>query len=181
MVSAERLVRFWPNLDSKPKARAEEMAGTDKIRGKSDTGSKPAEIGVLVYPGAQTSALGGLTDLFVTANRMSTERNGAGSRILRITHWALQRDCAQFECVYDTESGDHEPRVALILPPSLELDGYRVSDQLHERWICEQHARGAVVCSICAGAFLLGGTGLLSGRPATNALDSCGWSGRAVS
>ena len=31
----------------------------------------------------------------------------------------------------------------------------------------EQHAHGAVVCSICAGAFLLGGTGLLSGRPTT--------------
>jgi len=143
------------------------MARTDKLRGKSDTGPKSVEIGVLVYPGAQTSAVGGLTDLFVTANRLSRERNAVGSRILRITHWALPRGCAQFECVYDTQSGNHEAPVALILPPSLEVDGYQDSDGLHERWICEQHASGAVVCSICAGAFLLGGTGLLSGRPAT--------------
>jgi len=143
------------------------MARTDKFRGKSDSEPKTVEIGVLVYPGAQTSAVGGLTALFVTANRLGTERNAACSRILRITHWALERDCAQFECVYDTESGDHETLAALILPPSLELDGYRDSDGLHELWIRQQHARGAIICSICAGAFLLGGTGLLSGRPAT--------------
>jgi|HubBroStandDraft_6_1064221.scaffolds.fasta_scaffold90847_1 transcriptional regulator GlxA family with amidase domain len=143
------------------------MARTDNFRGKSDTGPKAVEIGVLVYPGAQTSAVGGLTDLFVTANRLSTERNAAGSRILRVTHWALPPGGAQFECVYDTHGGDHEALVALILPPSLEFDGYGGSDGLHENWIREQHAGGAVVCSICAGAFLLGGTGLLSGRPAT--------------
>jgi transcriptional regulator GlxA family with amidase domain len=104
--------------------------------------------------------VGGLTDLFVTANRLSRERSAVGAPILRITHWTLPCDCAQLECSYDTQSGDHEALVALILPPSLEVDGYRDSDGLHERWIREQHARGAVVCS-------LGGTGLLSGRPAT--------------
>jgi transcriptional regulator GlxA family with amidase domain len=63
------------------------MARTDKIRGKSDTEPKPVEIGVQLYPGAQTSAAGGLTDLFVTANRMSTERKwpARGSRPTRLS------------------------------------------------------------------------------------------------
>jgi hypothetical protein len=45
------------------------MGATDKIRGKIDTdGSrKLTEIGLLLYPGAQTSAVTGLTDLFVVA------------------------------------------------------------------------------------------------------------------
>ena len=50
------------------------MGKTDRDRGKSDREPKPAEIGVLIYPGVQVSAVGGLTDLFVTANRLSVER-----------------------------------------------------------------------------------------------------------
>jgi transcriptional regulator GlxA family with amidase domain len=53
------------------------MGKTDRVRGKSDREAKPAEIGVLIYPGVQVSAVGGLTDLFVTANRLSVERCAA--------------------------------------------------------------------------------------------------------
>ena len=50
------------------------MGKTDRVRGKSDREAKPAGIGVLIYPGVQGSAVGGLTDLFVIANRLSVER-----------------------------------------------------------------------------------------------------------
>jgi len=143
------------------------MGKTDRVRGKSDREAKPAEIGVLIYPGVQVSAVGGLTDLFVTANRLSVERCATGSRTVRITHWKLKSSGAQMECVYDTHGGEHEALVALILPPSLDFDPDRDSDAHHEQWIREQHFHGNVVCSICAGAFLLGGTGLLNGRSAT--------------
>ena len=54
------------------------MGATDKIRGKSDKDGlrKVTEIGILLYPGAQGSAVAGLTDLFVVANRLSAERGG---------------------------------------------------------------------------------------------------------
>jgi transcriptional regulator GlxA family with amidase domain len=143
------------------------MGKTDRVRVKSDREVKPAEIGVLIYPGVQVSAVGGLTDLFVTANRLSMERCAAGSRTLRITHWKFGCSSAQVECVYDTHGGEHEALVALILPPSLDFDPDRDCDAHHEQWIREQHFKGTVVCSICAGAFLLGGTGLLNGRSAT--------------
>ena len=92
------------------------MGKTDRVRGISDKETKPAEIGVLIYPGVQVSAVGGLTDVFVTANRMSVERCVAGSRTLRITHWKLKCGGAQIDCVYDTHGGEHEALVALILP-----------------------------------------------------------------
>lgn len=61
-------------LDLTPNGAPEGMGKTDRVRVKSDRAAKPAEIGVLIYPGVQVSAVGGLTDLFVTANRLSTER-----------------------------------------------------------------------------------------------------------
>jgi transcriptional regulator GlxA family with amidase domain len=75
------------------------MGKTDRVRGKSHREAKPAEIGVLIYPGVQLSAVGGLTDLFVTANRLSVERCAAGSRTLRITHWKFKYSSAEMECV----------------------------------------------------------------------------------
>src|SRR5262249_17348904 len=34
-------------------------------------------------------------------------------------------------------------------------------------WLVDRHREGTTLCSVCAGAFLLASTGLLSGRPAT--------------
>jgi hypothetical protein len=72
-------------LDLTPNDAPKGMGKTDRVRVKSDREAKPAEIGVLIYPGVQVSAVGGLTDLFATANRLSMERCAAGSRTLRIT------------------------------------------------------------------------------------------------
>ncbi|MVT11453.1 GlxA family transcriptional regulator [Chitinophaga tropicalis] len=40
-------------------------------------------------------------------------------------------------------------------------------------WIKQQHQRGAEIASFCTGAFLLGATGLLNGKPATTHLNAC--------
>jgi transcriptional regulator GlxA family with amidase domain len=147
------------------------MGATDKIRAKIDTdGSrKLTEIGLLLYPGAQTSAVTGLTDLFVVANRLSAERGGPSARELRASHWRVQGDTDQLERVFDTHEhwGEQEPLAALILPPSLDAEPCGKTFRSHARWIASQHARGTVLCSICAGAFLLAETGLLNGRSAT--------------
>lgn len=51
------------------------MGANDKLRGKTDTVTTGGltEIGILLYPGAQMSAVLGLTDLFRVANRLSAE------------------------------------------------------------------------------------------------------------
>lgn len=145
------------------------MGRTDIMRGESDKrkGSKLAEIGVLIYPRAQIAAVDGLTDLFVTANRLGAEKDASASRALRVSHWRMNADKGVIECVFDTHSGEHDAIVALILPPSLDPEPWRHSDSRQENWIRVQHSQGSVICSICAGAFLLGGTGLLNGRVAT--------------
>jgi transcriptional regulator GlxA family with amidase domain len=65
------------------------MGADDKVRGKTDiaTTGRLMEIGILLYPGVQMSAVLGLTDLFCVANRLSAEHAGTNSRKLRISHW----------------------------------------------------------------------------------------------
>lgn len=125
---------------------------TDKMAHRDD----PHRIGVLVYPGAQLSAVHGLTDLFEVANRLRAER-GAPSAGLAVQHWRAEEGL----------KAPDAPLTALILPPSLG-DGVP-GDQVGPlaAWIADRHGEGTLVCSVCAGAFLLAETGLLAGRPAT--------------
>lgn len=62
---------------------------------------------------------------------------------------------------------DHLPScAALIAPPSLSAEKYTGQGAVHH-WIKTQHQQGALICSACAGAYLLAATGLLNGRTAT--------------
>jgi len=142
------------------------MGATDRVRGRTDREGL-AEIGLLLYPGAQTAAINGLTDLFTVANRLSAERGGEASRALRISHWQSDGESGQLERVFDTHQIGHAPLAAVIVPPSLDSEPGGDAFASHVRWITAQHARGAVLCSICSGSFLLAGAGLLNGRTAT--------------
>src|SRR3984885_6004145 len=101
------------------------MGVNDKVQGKTDTttnGGLP-EIGILLYPRAQMSAVLGLTDLFGVANRLSAEHGGANPRELRISHWQL-RDNQTFELerIFDPHQELPQKLVGLILPPNLDTD-----------------------------------------------------------
>ena len=134
------------------------MGRNDKVRGKTDiaTTGGLTEIGILLYPGVQMSAVLGLTDLFSVANRLSAEHGGTNSRELRISHWQLRDDdTSELGRVFDTHQQQPQKLVGLILPPSLDIDPEGgVVPQL-QRWVEAQHASGSIVCSVCGGAFLL--------------------------
>ncbi|MCP8894985.1 helix-turn-helix domain-containing protein [Shinella daejeonensis] len=55
----------------------------------------------------------------------------------------------------------------LILPPSLDGPATAGTAAPYVDWLRGRHAEGAILASVCAGAFLLGETGLLDGRPST--------------
>jgi len=125
------------------------------------------EIGLVLYPGAQQASVLGLTDLFGTASRIAAAHQGQRAAALRVSHW--QQDTADGAPVrvFDTGASGASVLTALILPPSLaepvgEFQAAGLAD-----WLREQHARGVVLGSVCAGAFLLAGTGLMAGRPMT--------------
>ncbi len=108
-------------------------------------------IAILVYPDAQMSAVLGLEDLFLIANRLTAP----GDQRFEVS----RLDSADL-------IGEPAPYAAVILPPSLGRNRGEAALPVHD-WLRAQHRRGAVMCSVCAGAFWLGHAGLLSGRPAT--------------
>jgi transcriptional regulator GlxA family with amidase domain len=125
------------------------------------------EIGIVIYPQAQMAAVHGLTDLFRVANRFASERVGIGAPELRISHWQLRSNDQQLWRVFDTHQNPPEPLDALVLPPSVDTVPKGPAITPYAQWVKGQHAAGTIICSVCAGAFVLGDAGLLDGRPAT--------------
>ncbi|HEV9036936.1 MAG TPA: DJ-1/PfpI family protein [Puia sp.] len=60
-------------------------------------------------------------------------------------------------------------RTALIIIPSVHGDKQKIVADNHAllSWIVEQYKGGAAIASLCIGAFLLAGTGLLDGKSCT--------------
>ncbi len=127
----------------------------------------PPHIGILVYPNAQMAAVHGLTDLFAVADRLQRQRTGNERASLRISQLVSPADTMGPAPVFDTHEGeDGEPDV-LILPPSLGAPPIEEIARPFTTWLRAQHGRGTALASVCAGAFLLAESGVLSGRAAT--------------
>lgn len=126
-----------------------------------------ADIGLLMYPGSQSAAIHGLTDLFEVANRMADEQAALHLPRLRVSHWRAD-DHAEPQCVFGRIASENpRPLAAVLIPPSLAgLPGTEAMDGW-ARWVLTQHAAGATVGTVCLGAFVLARTGLLDGRAAT--------------
>lgn len=124
-----------------------------------------AKIGILLYPGVQMSAVLGLTDLFGIADGIAGQTPG-------VPRLCLRHLSADGGIPHEIFSSDHAAEGAgthdvLILPPSLSAPiGPEAAAPL-ANWLRARHAEGTVLASVCAGAFLLGETGLLAGRAVT--------------
>ncbi len=110
-------------------------------------------IGLAAYPESQSSAIHGLQDLFTVANRFQEKY----SDHLRPIDTRIVRSFPKDENHLD----------ALILPPSMGPRIASAKEQGVINWVRQHHQQGALVCSICAGAFPLAASGLLDGRKAT--------------
>lgn len=126
-----------------------------------------AEIGLLVYPGAQMAAVHGLTDLFSVANRIVREQPMANVPLLRISHWSATVPGAPIERIFDSQPELTSRPVAVLIPPSLDTLPSAEWLQTLAAWITRQHSAGAVIGSVCLGVFVLAETGLLTGRTVT--------------
>lgn len=111
-------------------------------------------IAIAEYPGAQQAAVLGLRDLF----QVAAEFTEAQLTVSVTSHFD------DTDRLYDV----------VILPPS--MGGWpEASDATQvQAWIEAQHKGRALVCSVCAGAFLLAATGLLDGRPVTTHWELAG-------
>jgi len=123
-----------------------------------------AEIGLLVYPDCQLAAVYGLTDLFRIAGEWA-DRVASNARAIRVSHWRVDHD--DVSCIWDSHPGAAHPLTHIIAPPSIVMPERMQPMPVAARWLNDCHAEGAIVCSVCAGAFVLAESGLIDGRRAT--------------
>lgn len=125
-----------------------------------------AELGVLIYPGAQMAAVHGLTDLFAVANRIAAEHKAAQLPLLRVSHWQVEGDQPPTR-IYSSPAGDDGALLAVLIPPSIGGFAAAHMPASLSQWLRDQHAAGATLGGVCVGSLLLAESGLLDGRSAT--------------
>ncbi len=123
-------------------------------------------LGLLIYPDCQLSAIYGLTDIFRIAGDLATMEGEAEPPAVRVTHWTSD-ERGEIARIYDSHPGADNNLTHLITPPSLVMPHAMKPMAPLMEWLNVHHEAGATVCSVCAGAFLLGEAGLLEGRAAT--------------
>ncbi|WP_342588060.1 GlxA family transcriptional regulator [Rhizobium anhuiense] len=136
-------------------------AESDKMVGRVDVVS---EIGLLIYPDCQLSAVHGLTDLFRIASQWAPQHSEQ-LKAIRVSHWQVVGD--DVVCIWDSHPGRPHRFGNVIAPPSIIMPAQMRPMPVAASWMVDRHAEGATVCSVCAGAFVLAETGLINGRRAT--------------
>jgi transcriptional regulator GlxA family with amidase domain len=123
------------------------------------------EIGILLRERTLLGTAHGLTDLFHFANREAGARAGSEAPLLRLSHFAevegriVRRD--------DPAGADGGVPAFVIVPPRETIPLGMEAHDGAAAWLLRQHEAGAVLASVCGGAFLMARTGLLDGRSAT--------------
>ena len=120
-----------------------------------------ADIGLLIYPDCALASIHGLTDLF----RLAEDWTGEPRRAIRVSHW--KADEAGVTCVWDSHPDAPRRLTHVISPPSIILPESMAPPPAAAQWMKARHTDGAMLCSVCAGAFVLAETGLMDGRRAT--------------
>lgn len=114
-------------------------------------------IAIINYPKALQSAVFGLGEMFSVANRLCKEHqlpqqfdiDIIPSNQLELPLW-----------------NDHR-YTAVLLPPSLDNSYYFDPTESLTQWLINKHLEGSILCSVCAGLFILASTELLSSREVT--------------
>jgi len=139
----------------------------------------PIEIAILCYPGAQTTCVHGLTDLFMYADyfaRMHAARSptatplpsGPGDEsFVRVSHLRVSPGDAELECEFESCPGSNG-KYSLVIVPAYQLGPpERNHSPRAAAWVARMHADGAAIATVCGGVFLLAESGLLDGRRIT--------------
>lgn len=116
--------------------------------------TKNIRVVIVDYPNALQSAVHGLKELFSIANQIVIEHQ-------------LDTEFTIHIAQSDKELDNVSQSDIVILPPSLGGNYYNAPQAELLNYLNDAHRAGSILCSACAGAFILAKTGLLDNRTAT--------------
>lgn len=115
-------------------------------------------IAIINYPGIMTSAVSGMVEHFQIANLICHQNDVA------VSFKPQPIDSNALESAGMTNTDLY---TVIIIPPAMDDRYYLSPDNTLIEWLKQQHDKGTIICSICAGAFILAKTGLVNGRSMT--------------
>ncbi|MGB0835180.1 MAG: GlxA family transcriptional regulator [Psychrobium sp.] len=116
--------------------------------------TKQISIVIIDYPFAMQSAVHGLKELFVMANDIASSHQFDAQFTVNIA--------TPDEIASTQDTGD-----VIILPPAISGNYYKAPATSLLSYLTAAHQHGSILCSACAGAFILANTTLLNHRAAT--------------
>lgn len=126
-------------------------------------------VGIYLYDQVEVLDFAGPFEVFTTASRVAQRQQADATQPFRVVTIARQSGPVTARAglsVLPTHTlADHPPLDVLIVPGGDERAERGQADLI--AWLHTQAARIELLASVCTGAFLLAGTGLLDGRTVT--------------
>ncbi len=121
--------------------------------------TKSVVVEIIDYPGSLQSAVFGVKEFLQLANSIESSNEQVQFHVEIKPHDDLSM----------STNGPLENSKAdiILVPPNLDGSYYLEPDEGLLDYLVQSHQRGAILCSACAGVFILAGTGLLQGRTVT--------------
>jgi transcriptional regulator GlxA family with amidase domain len=137
--------------------------------------SEPVPLDILALPESSAAVLYSLFDVLSSVDGVwslltGEEQTTKGFNVRIVAPQAEPFLCSSGVQVVPHAGLDDATGSTVIIVSDLLLDENFSPDENWEKskhWLREQHAQGAVICSVCTGSYLLADTGLLNGKEAS--------------
>ncbi|PJJ84925.1 GlxA family transcriptional regulator [Mucilaginibacter auburnensis] len=130
-------------------------------------------LGVLLTHNYRLLSVAAILDVFDSVN--SYYKADGSAPYFNITLIAPGLSKTEFDG-YKLDNIGNAPQQDIVFVPAFRSDDIPsavASNQVFIPWLQQQFSNGAEIACVCTGAFLLGATGLLNGKPATTHVDAC--------
>ncbi|EDK30110.1 putative transcriptional regulator protein [Vibrionales bacterium SWAT-3] len=121
--------------------------------------TKSVKVEIIDYPGSLQSAVFGVKEFLQMANSLDSESETVRFQV-------EIKPCGDLS-VLSANSNEESKADIILLPPNLDGSYYLERDDRLTDYLIESHQKGSILCSACAGVFILAQTGLLEGRTVT--------------
>ncbi|MDD1823930.1 helix-turn-helix domain-containing protein [Photobacterium sp. ZSDE20] len=121
--------------------------------------TKTVLVEIIDYPGSLQSAVFGVKEFLQMANSLDSANDSVQFHVEIKPHTDLSAS--------SDSSNEKSKADIILLPPNLDGSYYLEHDNRLSDYLVRSHQKGTILCSACAGVFILAQTGLLEGRTVT--------------
>ncbi len=132
-------------------------------------------LGILLTNRYRLLSVAAILDVFESVNRFYVNEGKEPAFNINLFCAADKSSNTEFDG-HSIQAVNNAPKQDIIFVPAFGTDNIGPAifeNQQYIPWLQQQFASGSEIACVCTGAFLLGATGLLNGKPATTHVDAC--------